>query len=50
MNHELITGIWYVIYIYTYIDSNIINWLVVLTILKNMKVNGKDYSQYVMAK
>jgi hypothetical protein len=26
----------------------IINWLVVLTILKNMKVNGKDYPIYEM--
>ena len=25
-----------------------INWLVVLTILKNMKVNGKDYPKYIM--
>jgi len=24
------------------------NWLVVLTILKNMKVNGKDYPLYEM--
>ena len=24
------------------------NWLVVLTILKNMKVNGKDYPIYIM--
>jgi hypothetical protein len=27
-------------------DKTSINWLVVLTILKNMKVNGKDYSIY----
>jgi hypothetical protein len=24
------------------------NWLMVLTILKNMKVNGKDYIPYIM--
>ena len=35
------------IYIYmAYIGYNCMNWLVVLTILKNMKVNGKDYPIY----
>ena len=33
------------IYIYTYI---FIIWLVVLTILKNMKVNGKDSPLFIM--
>ena len=33
------------IYIYMYIY-----WLVVLTILKNMKVNGKDDIPYIMEK
>jgi hypothetical protein len=30
----------------TNLKSIIYNWLVVLTILKNMKVNGKDYAIY----
>jgi hypothetical protein len=30
------------------ITINILNWLVVLTILKNMKVSWDYYSQYIM--
>jgi len=29
------------------IDIQYVNWLVVLTILKNMKVGWDDYSQYM---
>ena len=30
------------------LDNKVNNWLVVLTILKNMKVNGKDDIPYIM--
>ena len=35
-------------YIHIYICIIIVIWLVVLTALKNMKVNGKDDIPYIM--
>ena len=34
------------IHIYIYLHTYIHTWLVVLTILKNIEVNGKDYPIY----
>ena len=34
-------------WVYTLFSDKPIYWLVVLTILKNMKVNGKDYPIYL---